>query len=332
MKKKNNKISIKIILFVFYLYFIIFFKNELVVKPKVSVFLPIFNKESYIIRSINSIKKQTLSDIEIIAVNDFSTDGTLKILKKLIKKDKRIKIVNNDRNHGLLYSRAMGILNSSGEYVMNLDPDDILSDKNNLKILYSQSKMLNLDTITFLQKKINVKSILFLNEQIKRLDINNFRSNLKFPKYNYPMITNKFIKKDIIIKAYNCFKKQIYKNKWNYYEDVIWNIFIKKYSKYNKNLNRYIYLYLLNNQSLMKNKKNSLEMKNTIYKLEMIFNIIYFQQHKKVTNKIIGIILNIKRSHKSIINKDKEIKKKFFNLFIQYTSYFFRKNISFNQI
>ena len=51
-----------------------------------------------------SIQKQTLNDIEIIAVNDFSTDETLKILKKLSKKDKRIKIINNDRNHGLLYS------------------------------------------------------------------------------------------------------------------------------------------------------------------------------------------------------------------------------------
>ena len=330
MKKKNNKIRIKIILFIFYVFFYGIIKNESVVNPKVSIFLPIYNKESYIIRSINSIKKQTLNEIEIIAVNDFSTDDTLKILKKLQKKDKRIKIINNDRNHGLLYTRAMGILNCSGEYVMNLDPDDILSDKNNLKILYFQSKMFKLDTITFLQKKIYIKSIAFLIEQIKRLKINNFKSNLKVPKYEYPMITNKFIKKDIIIKAYNCFKNQIYKNKWNFYEDVIWNIFIKKYSRSNKNLNRYIYLYLQNNQSLMRNKNTPLEIKNIIYKLEMIFNNKYYQQPEKAINKI-KVIINIKRSHKNIINEDNEIKKRFFKLYIQYTSYFLKKNISFNQ-
>ena len=95
-------------------------------KPKVSVFLPIYNKELYLNRSINSIQNQNLKEIEIVAVNDGSTDYSLKILKQLSKNDKRMKIINNDRNHGLLYSRAMGIINSSGEYLMNLDPDDKL--------------------------------------------------------------------------------------------------------------------------------------------------------------------------------------------------------------
>ena len=104
--------------------------------PKVSVFMPIYNKEKYLIESIKSIQNQTLKDIEIIAVNDGSTDNSLKIIKNLTKIDKRIKIVNNDRNHGLLYSRAMGIINSTGEYVFNLDPDDKLSSPINLKFLY----------------------------------------------------------------------------------------------------------------------------------------------------------------------------------------------------
>ena len=82
-------------------------KNESV---KVSVFLPIYNKCTYLQRSIRSIQNQSLENIEIVAVNDYSTDNTLISLKKMAKKDLRIKIVNNDRNHGLLYSRAMGIL------------------------------------------------------------------------------------------------------------------------------------------------------------------------------------------------------------------------------
>ena len=113
--------------------------------PKVSVFLPIYNKEKYLINSIESLQKQTIKNIEIIAVNDCSTDNSLKILKKLSKKDHRIKIINNDRNHGLLYSRAKGIVNSKGDFLMNLDPDDKLEGNNNLKVLFNKAKKSNLD-------------------------------------------------------------------------------------------------------------------------------------------------------------------------------------------
>ena len=101
-------------------------------KPKISVFLPIYNQENYIKRCISSIQNQNLKSIEIIAINDYSNDETLNILKDYAKDDNRIKIVNNDKNHGLLYSRAMGILNSSGEYIMNIDPDDELKGNDSL--------------------------------------------------------------------------------------------------------------------------------------------------------------------------------------------------------
>ena len=67
----------------------------------------------------------------------------------MAEKDSRIKIVNNDKNRGLLYSRAMGILNSSGEYLMNLDPDDEIKGVDSLEYLYKLSKNLNLDIISF---------------------------------------------------------------------------------------------------------------------------------------------------------------------------------------
>ena len=83
--------------------------------------MPIYNKEKYINKSIKSLQNQTLKDIEIIAVNDGSTDNSLIIIKKLSKTDNRIKIVNSDRNHGLFYSRSMEIINSIEEYLINLD-------------------------------------------------------------------------------------------------------------------------------------------------------------------------------------------------------------------
>ena len=189
---------------------------------KVSVFLPIFNKDKFLIRSISSIQSQSLKNIEIVAVNDCSTDKTLKILKKLSKKDCRIKIINNDRNHGLLYSRAMGIKNSRGQYLMNLDPDDRLYANNNLLILYNKAKILNLDYIIFL---IKIKPI-----NKTEIEISKIKDKLQLQMEDF-LITNKFIKKEILLRAFQYFSNEIYGCKWNYHEDNIWNLLTRKYGK-----------------------------------------------------------------------------------------------------
>ena len=117
--------------------------------PKISVFIPIYNKDKYIKRCIQSVQNQTLEDIEILAVNDFSNDKSLEILEQLAKNDHRIKIINNKENRGLLYSRAMGIINSIGEYLINLDPDDEFNDENDLEYLYEKTKNSKIDVISF---------------------------------------------------------------------------------------------------------------------------------------------------------------------------------------
>jgi len=319
MKNILINILIKININILLLYFIQNIKNKSTLSnkiPKVSVFLPIYNKGIYLKRSINSIQNQSLKDLEIIAVNDFSTDNTLKILKKLNKKDKRIIIINNDRNHGLLYSRTMGILNSSGEYVMNLDPDDLFTDEDNLKLLYYKSKELKVDMIIFLLKKLKQKKIIYLNKYLKELkQINN--NSIKVKKKDYPIITNKFMKKSIILKSYQIFKTKIYGNKWNYHEDNIWDLLINKYAKSKLYINKYMYLYIKDNESLMNNRKNLLELKNLIYRYEMIKKLLKknnLYELKKLLNKV-------NNNFKNIINKDIEIKKKLIHLIYNYLIY-----------
>ena len=119
-------------------------------KPKISIFIPIYNQENHIYKCIQSIQLQTLKDIEIIAVNDHSNDNSLKYLMDMARKDNRIKIVNNDKNRGLLYSRAIGIISSSGEFLMNLDSDDELKGYNSLKNLYYKAIRYNIDIINFI--------------------------------------------------------------------------------------------------------------------------------------------------------------------------------------
>ena len=252
-------------------------------RPKISIFLPIYNKDKFLIRSIKSIQIQTLNNIEIIAVNDGSIDNSLKILKKLAKKDLRIKIINNDRNHGLLYSRAMGILNSTGEYVMNLDPDDIIKDKINLEKLYYKTKETKSDLIIFLIERIltnekeNISIYLENKFQLQRQD---FR------------ITNKLIGRNIIIKAFEYYCKYIYRNRWNFHEDNIWNLLVRKFSKKTAVLNEYIYIYKRNNESLNMMIGNIIDIKNRIYRLKLLIkfykifnsNIYYYDLHHYIKN------------------------------------------------
>ena len=81
-----------------------------------------------------------MEDIEIILVNDFSKDNTLEIIEKLKKEDPKIKIINNPKNIGVLYSRSIGVLQSKGEYITNLDHDDFILDEDVFDIAYKASE------------------------------------------------------------------------------------------------------------------------------------------------------------------------------------------------
>ena len=246
--------------------------------PKVSVFLPIYNKAAYLHRSISSIQNQTLKEVEIVAVNDCSTDDTLKVLKKLAKNDPRIKIVNNDRNHGLLYSRAMGMINSTGEYVLNLDPDDQFPGIHNLEILYKLAKSEEADMIVYLLGKYQPTQSYKPNITEINKEIDSNISSYKSPKQNRGadyLITNKFSKREVIIKAYNYFSSRIYSNKWNFHEDNIWCYIIFKIAKKKVFVDKVMYIYLLNKESLIKHTSsaNQMEIRNRVYRNEMLYKL-----------------------------------------------------------
>ena len=93
-------IPLSIIIFLILLHKIVFYKKNNNHIPKVSVFMAVYNKENYLHNTIESLQNQTLKDIEIIAVDDCSTDNSLKVLQEMAKKDSRIKVVNYEKNRG----------------------------------------------------------------------------------------------------------------------------------------------------------------------------------------------------------------------------------------
>ncbi|MFV0417115.1 MAG: glycosyltransferase family 2 protein [Dysgonomonas sp.] len=94
-------------------------------KPLVSVLIPCYNVEKYVEESVNSILKQTYTNLEIIAINDCSTDNTGNILQQLADKDSRITVVNNFKNLRLISTLNKGIELCRGEYIARMDADDI---------------------------------------------------------------------------------------------------------------------------------------------------------------------------------------------------------------
>ncbi|MDO4647704.1 MAG: glycosyltransferase [Eubacteriales bacterium] len=91
--------------------------------PKVSIIIPTFNVEAYLVECMNSIVRQTLQDIEIICVNDGSTDSSLEILKSYAEKDSRIVLIDKE-NGGYGMAMNRGLDKATGEYIGILEPDD----------------------------------------------------------------------------------------------------------------------------------------------------------------------------------------------------------------
>lgn len=115
---------------------------------KVSIIIPVYNVEKYIDECILSAINQTLDDIEIIAIDDKSTDSSLDILNKYKEKYDFVRVIASEKNMGLSATRNIGIRNAKGEYIYFLDSDDYI-DPNAMEICYEKAKEYDLDIATF---------------------------------------------------------------------------------------------------------------------------------------------------------------------------------------
>ena len=113
---------------------------------KVSIIVPVYNVEPYLRRCLDSLVAQTLKDIEIICINDCSPDNSISIIKEYAEKDKRIKVINFEKNQGVSAARNIGIKQAKGEYIGFCDSDDYV-DLNFFEKLYENSNNGKLDII-----------------------------------------------------------------------------------------------------------------------------------------------------------------------------------------
>lgn len=172
------------------------FKN-----PKISLIVPVYNQEKYLVPFYCSIQNQSLYNIEIIFVDDASTDNSSKIIKNFNKEDKRIIYLNNDINKRTYYSRKKGVLKAKGEYLLLIDPDDLLVN-NILEKLYKTAKFNNLDILQYyiiygnythnkLWNKLKCKSGIIYYPRVKDI----------FYKCRTRNLCDKLVKREIFIKS-----------------------------------------------------------------------------------------------------------------------------------
>jgi len=165
--------------------------------PKVSVIIPVYNTENFLRKCLDSVCNQTLQDIEIICINDCSTDGSLEILREYAKKDNRIKLIELFENCGAAKARNIGIDIAEGEYLGFVDSDDFI-DLDFYKKLYGKAKETDADAVKgkLYLYDINTNKV-YLEAWI---DIND---SVKKNKANFYFTFTTAIYKSSLIKEYN---------------------------------------------------------------------------------------------------------------------------------
>jgi len=167
---------------------IILYKENLVKSdnPKISVIISLYNREKFINSTLKSVQNQKMKEIEIIIVDDCSTDNSTNYVKEAQKIDPRIILLKNEKNMGSLYTKSKGILNAKGKYIYTLDSDDMIGIDDFLTVLYEECEKGNYD---------------FVECGYLHIDLNKrFISRVRYNKYQ---LWEKLIKRDLYVNIIN---------------------------------------------------------------------------------------------------------------------------------
>ena len=189
--------------------------------PKVSLIIPVYNQAQYIKRIYSNILNQTLKDIEIIFVDDLSTDNSASIIKELMEEDKRIVYIKNRENMGAFFSRNNGVINSRGEYVLLVDIDDFLLNDILLKS-YETAKMYDLDILQFYVMAGDIKKNVFWKVLKYKSGIVRYEKVKEiFFKGTTRNTWDKFVKRKVFINSIKFMNNKFKKEKYVVYNDDV---------------------------------------------------------------------------------------------------------------
>ena len=232
--------------------------NNKIERPKVSIVIPVYNVEPYLRECLDSVKNQTLKEIEIICVDDGSPDNCGAILDEYAQNDKRFKVIHQE-NQGLSGARNTGLDNITGEYVIFLDSDDYL-DLNACEELYKTAKSHNLDVLRFASRSFPEKRWVETPRDYF-IVIKNATDLSKIPQQVY--VTNKLYRTSMLQESNVRFIKM------NPDEDICFNLMVRPWIKRFESTKRVFYNLRARPGSIMSTYHQG-KLKN----LHLYFNII----------------------------------------------------------
>ena len=179
-------------------------------KPKITIVIPVYNEEKYIKNVLKSIQLQTLKEVEILFIDDKSTDKSVKKILGFKKEDPRIRLIKNVKNRGILYNRIYGGLQARGDYVSFIDADDLFANPQILEMSYQKCLEHNLDILEFdyFGGRFNINTLefrdvfLFTNENKKLYDKVYYQPEIK-KKFFYQQGTEDILAGIVYNKIYS---------------------------------------------------------------------------------------------------------------------------------
>ena len=308
--------------------------------PKVSAIIPVYNSQYFIQRTIKSIQNQNILNIEIILINDCSTDKTLSIIKKKKIQDSRIKIINNKKNMGILYSRSIGALSARGKYIFSIDNDDMFLDKDIFSTITNISIEGNFDIVEF-RGILSLEGDYILTNETRDIFFTNNNLNMVIfqPKLSeYPItarierdgyrlisvyLWNKCIKTNIYQLALNRLGKENYSRFMLAHEDVIAMFILFNTANSYKYVGKYGIFHIKRKKSAFSLTSQIQNYLKELYLAEVIIDFAKdISEHKKliiisinrlINYNILDKIIKINITYKNIILKclNKYLKSKY---------------------
>lgn len=249
---------------------------------KVSVIVPVYNVEKYLAECLESILSQDLKGIEVICVNDGSTDNSINILNDYARKDNRMVIVSQ-KNSGLAEARNQGLKVANGEYVCFVDSDDKLAE-NALTTLYNTAIEKAAQMVTFevsLQYDFDVKD--------SKKGIDRYYTKSKDYTGNYTgkeLFVQMMRNADYCDSAWLIFAKRnwLIDNEIDFYphiyfEDVLFSLKCYMKADFCYHLSENLYIYRIRENSIMQSKASIDKVYSCIVNLEKLFEVLITEQN-----------------------------------------------------
>ena len=221
--------------------------------PKISIIMPVYNGEAFIKEAIISIQNQDLKDIEIIIIDDKSTDNSVNLIKEIMKNEPRIRLYQNEENRGILFTKAKGILSAKGKYIIFLDDDDKFLQRDAFTTLYNEAEKYDIDIVEFR----TITSKLVLNkegynntkqEETEIISQNRLKSYLFYngifgiiEKKDFKEVKH-FVKMEIFTKIIKQIDSKYLDLKINYFDDYLFFFLLTRNAKSLKKINRIFYV------------------------------------------------------------------------------------------